>query len=321
MRQDWVGLRSERGEVLNVKLRGVAAVLWACLMFWSASVYADLPSPAAGKPGIGQTNVGDLAMSFGEQKALEQKLARSVVAVYAESAQNHPPARGKRVFDGAAAAVFASDVADIAKPEFVPSDDKTDNARSNSFFDGSYRRVSSPFAQEDAKPGHKQAKRQYYLTTADWLTGAQKVTVSAGRRELAARIEYRDDAQNVAVLSTERDPAIESAAIYDFEGNGNVLPGAAFLLLQPDSVYRRMTAHALSLTQHHAYATSNHAARNGYPMFARNGELVGLSVGPVPTHTQAYIVHAGLIDRALHPQKYDRTAKETIELRELSGDK
>ncbi len=306
---------------MDVKARCGRAVLSACLMLGSASVYADLPAPVAGKPGIGQTKVGDLALSFGEQKALEQKLARSVVAVYAESAQNHLPVRGKRTFDGAAAAVFASDVADIATPEFEPCEDKTDDARSSSFFDGSYRRASSPFAQNDAKPGHKQAKRQYYLTTADWLTGAQRVTVSAGRREIEARIEYRDDAQNVAVLSTERDPAIEPAAIYDFEGNNNALPGAAFLLLQPNSAYRRMTAHALALTQHHAYATSNHAARNGYPMFARNGELVGLSVGPVPTHTQAYIVHAGLIDRALHPKKYDRSATETIELRELSGAK
>ena len=289
-----------------------------CTIGLCQTAHAQLPTFVAGRPGVSQAHVGDMAMTYGEQTALERRLAKAVVVVRAQGDSVHPLAQGTRVFDGAAVAISASALTDVIDPEFVASDDtaKPESNHAHSFFDDSYRRSSSPFADKTPPKRESDAMRQYFLTTADWLTGAKKITVALDKRNYEAKLEYCDDAQNVAILSTQRLPNIEPVSIYDFAANDDILPGVAFLLLQPQSTYQQLTQHVFSLQQSHTYATSNHVARNGYPMFTRQGELVGLSVGPAPTHTQASIVHSGLIDRALHPQKYSRTTIEKIELQE-----
>lgn len=307
---------------MKIHLYGVCMVSAVGIMLSSLGVLqparAQLPTPTTQRPGVSQAQVGDMVMTYGEQTALERRLAKAVVVVRAEYGKQHSLALDARVFDGAAAAIHASALAEVVEIAFasesVGKAPVQDSA--HSFFDDSYRRASSPFADKSPEEREPQAKRQYFLTTADWLTGARNITIARDKKDYPAKLEYRDDAQNVAVLSTTPLPGIESVSIYDFDAHEAILPGVAFLLLQPQTLYQRMTQHVFSLMQSHVYATSNHAARNGYPMFTRQGELVGLSVGPTPAHTQAYIVHAGLIDRALHPKKYSRTKIEKIELQE-----
>lgn len=302
---------------------GIALTL-ALSLFSCALAHADLPSPVSGQPAIEQTRASDLVLTDKERRSLESRLAQSVVVIKAEQPQNHQLAMNGIRFDGAGVAVSASSVSEVLALESTENldvrkdvEENANSLRSSTFFDETHRRVSSPFAARSAPTREIVSTRQYYLTTADWLTGAAKVGIEIKGRVYAAQMEYRDDAQNVAILSTSPISGVKSASIYDFDAHGKTLPGVIYLLLNPGSSYQSMTQHTLSLGAFHEYATTNHTARNGYPIFSKEGEIVGLTVGPVPTHTQAYVVHAGLLDRALHPRKYDRTTIEEIELSPL----
>ena len=160
-----------------------------CTIGLCQTAHAQLPTFVAGRPGVSQAHVGDMAMTYGEQTALERRLAKAVVVVRAQGDSVHPLAQGTRVFDGAAVAISASALTDVIDPEFVASDDtaKPESNHAHSFFDDSYRRSSSPFADKTPPKRESDAMRQYFLTTADWLTGAKKITVALDKTRIPRR--------------------------------------------------------------------------------------------------------------------------------------
>ena len=114
----------------------------------------------------------------------------------------------------------------------------------------------------------------------------------------------------MALLSIERTVEVQSVELYP---ETNIIPGIVYVVLNPDSMYERMTQHVLSVTEENRYGTANMQARNGYPLFDEMGRLVGLAVGPEPSHRSTRVVHPKLLDMALHPSKYSNEQIEEID--------
>ena len=191
--------------------------------------------------------------------------------------------------------------------EILPDDDKLTEAGVHSsrqgtgFFDSGLEYASSPFHKPPVPQKEMTTRRQYFLTTADWLTMSQSFEIVVDHRRIKARLDYRNDAENVALLSIERQKGIISVDVYP---EADRIPGVVYVVLNPDSIYERMTQHVLNITENNRYGTANMQARNGYPLFDEMGRLVGLSVGPEPAHRFTRVVHPRLLDIALHPSKY-----------------
>lgn len=254
-----------------------------------------------------------LAMSDTSRKKLQKKLEHAVVTVYAWQPAVHELAESGVGFDGAAVAVLPEAVAEVLPKDVVQEETEPEPPKRNrsSFFDRGLDKLSSPFAQREARQTKHQSGRQYYLTTADWLTNSTVFEIEAFGKRLKARMEYRDDAQNVAILSTAFSEKLEPVNILDPE---ETLPSLVFVLLNPNTIYESFTQHVLHVPHMHLYGTATLKARNGYPVFGVQGELAGLMVGPDKSNSKGWVVHSGLLDRALHPQKYSRVKVEEIKL-------
>lgn len=266
----------------------------------------------------GQTREKDL--TYLERENLHKRLKTAVFMAYSYQPKKHPLMQNGLVFDGAVVAVKSECILDI-----IPKDDVTELPAEeakphnpSSFFDQDLHYVSSPFQKKPESKNQFQTGKQYYLTTADWLTNSTKFEIVIQNHKIPAKLEYRDDSQNVALLSTQKYPSnqVEGVSIYSSEDR---IPSHVFVLLSPESRYESFTQHELTVSQEHLYGNINLVVRNGYPVFYLDGSLVGLIVGPEKSNTSARIVHPALLDRAIHPAKYDRSQTETIDLIEYGG--
>lgn len=279
------------------------------------SAYGQLPTPESRRIGSAAVTAQDLSLTLQGRQALQTRLRHAVVMVTARMPKQHDLALSGRIFDGAAVAIQASYVADVLGERFEESSEKpqTNQARTNSIFNTESARATSPFADRRPKAAPRAAKVQYYLTTADWLTLAESLDMTIDGKTVAARVVHRDESQNVCILSTARQSFIEPVEVMDAIPENATLPALVYLLLSPGTRHESLTQHVLTVSDENAYGLSNHTARNGYALFDARGILVGLSVGPAPTHTQSTIVHPGLFERALHPERYRRIQKEVID--------
>ena len=285
---------------------------------FSLTAYGQLPSPESRRVGATAVTAQDLSLTVQARQALQARLHHAVVSAVARMPKQHDLATSGRVFDGAAVAIQASYVAEVLGERFEEATEnqqtnQTSQPRTSSIFQADLARASSPFADRNPKTAPRVANVQYYLTTADWLTLAESITLTIDGKTVEARVVHRDDSQNICILSTARQSFIEPIDVMDAIPENDTLPALVYLLLNPGTRYESLTQHILTVSDEIAYGLSNHTARNGYALFDARGVLVGLSVGPAPTHTQSYIVHPGLFDRALHPSRYQRIRKEVID--------
>ena len=283
----------------------------ACgILLAAGNAYADLPKPTQ-RPEISGVHADSIAISYNAQQALQGKLAKSVYIVYARQPRPNDLASDGIVLDGAAVAIRSEAIQDIMpKDDALTEDTAKPGKKGSGFFDSGLESVSSPFHKPPEPQKTFTSKRQYFLTTADWLTMSDTIEIVVQQRRIQARLDYRDDAQNVALLSIEKNAAIQSVDVY---ADIDLIPGLVYVVLNPGSVYERMTQHVLSVEEENRYGTANMQARNGYPLFDETGRLVGLSVGPEPSRRFTRIVHPKLLDMALHPAKYSRESVEEVE--------
>ena len=274
---------------------------------------SELPQPPQ-KPDDALVQADQAMLTDTGRRALQQKLKNSVFTVTATPHTNHALV-SERHFDGAAVAVTPETVREV-----LPADSFVEtvapappaNKPPTSFFDRGLSEVSSPFSQRNAQAPTLTSDHQYYLTTADWLTGSSAVQIRIHGKNIPARITHRDDANNIAILESQPQPNISPVNVYPAD---RPQPQLVYVLLNPDSIYESLTQHTLHAPQPHLYGTVSHlTARNGYPIFTSTGELAGLTIGPDTAHTKAFAAHTGVLDRALHPKSYDRTTIEKITL-------
>ncbi len=291
-------------------MKYVVTLLLLCL---ALPAFAELPAYDQQRAETVIMTSEQFAMSDTARRTLQKRLDHAVFTMFAFQPPSHRLADRGLSFDGACVAVSAEAVQEIVKSSDLTEEDIPEpQHHSHSFFDRDLDKVSSPFAERKSADKRVKSSRQFYLTTADWLTWSESFEIEIQGKRVKARLDYRDEAQNVAVLSTTQNPSVQPVDIFDAQ---KPIPSVVFLLLSPNSFYESMTQHVLNVTEMHQYGTSNMTARNGYPLFSSKGELVGLSVGPNTARTRADIVHPGLLDRALHPQKYDRTKTEKLDLK------
>ncbi|MBQ9394830.1 MAG: hypothetical protein IJU23_04855 [Proteobacteria bacterium] len=282
------------------------------ILFTASSAYADLPRLETISSDAQLVDIDQTPLTFDDQKALQTRLEKAVFQLFVTNVKANM-IQGPIVLDGTAVAVSPEAVKDVIKTTDIVEEtpDETKKPASRGFFGVGLDRVSSPFPHEVKSATKYRSDRQFYLTTADWLTLAEKCEIDIQGNRIEARVEYRDNAQNVAILSTPNNPFIEPVEVHDGD---SPIPGLVYLLLNPNGMFESLTAHTLAVSQAHLYGSSNHTARNGYPIFSKSGALVGLSVGPGTSKTHSAIVHSKILDRALHPEKFDRTTVEEIKL-------
>ena len=262
-----------------------------------------------------------IVVSLGQMTELQNRLEFAVFPAYSTRPREFELQAAEMEFDGAAVAVMPEDVREILpkKPTAVPEQQaelpKSAPAHptSHSFFSNDLENVSSPFHKKAESKTVYNDSRQYFLTTADWLTFSESFEVELFGQKVPATLEYRDDQQNLAVLSTKRDPRVRPVKII---APDQPIPQTVFVLLSPGSIFESLTQHVLSISEMHLYGSADLTARNGYPIFSIDGDLAGLSVGPTTSQKNTSVVHPGLIDRALHPQKYSNIIREEIKLQE-----
>ena len=282
------------------------------VLLTATNAYADLPRPDTFTDDSQLVDIDMTPLSLDEQKELQTRLEKAVFQLFVTNIKGNMM-QAPIVLDGIAVAIFPEDVKDVVKTDDIveaPPEEERKPAKKG-FFGVGLERKSSPFPHEVKRAPKYLAGRQYYLTTADWLTLQEKCEVVIQDNRVEARVEYRDNAQNVAILSTPNDPFIEPVHVHDGD---RPIPALVYLLLNPNARFESLTAHNLVVQQAHLYGSANHTARNGYPLFSKSGALVGLSVGPGSSKTHSAVVHSKILDRALHPEKYDRTTVEEIKL-------
>ena len=280
-------------------------------MLLPALAHAELPQPPQ-KPDEALIQADQAMITDTGHRALQQKLRNSVFTVTATPHTNHALV-SERHFDGAAVAVTPETVREVLPADsFVETvAPAPENPKPHtSFFDRGLAESTSPFSKRQPPAKTITSEHQYYLTTADWLTGSDSVNIRVSGKDIPAKIAYRDEANNVAILESQPQPDIHPVPVYSPE---RAQPQFVYVLLSPGTIYETLTQHTLHAPDPHLYGTIPHlTARNGYPIFASTGELCALTVGPDTAHTKAFAAHPGVLDRALHPQKYDRTTLETI---------
>ncbi len=246
--------------------------------------------------------------------ALKRQAQKAVFVVNAYHAPSHRLAESGTHYDGACVAIThcpgSEEVSELN--ETVDSPQKT-KPKSYSHFDRDLASVSSPFAARN-KPTTKTATptAQCYLTTADWLTGAEKIEIIVNNTKVSAEVALRDDRQNIVVLKTLPRQNVSGLEIAPYDAPQSP---TAYALLNPGSAYESFSQQSFVITQPHLYGTTSLTARNGYPLINAKGQIVGLTVAPVTTRTHAEVVHYMLIDRAFFPEKYDQTITEKSELK------
>ena len=289
----------------------LAAMLTLAGMLVPAFALAELPQPAP-KPDDALVQADQAMLTDTGRRALQQKLKNSVFTVTATPHTNHALV-SERHFDGAAVAVTPETVREVLPADsFVETDAPApENPKPHtSFFDRGLAESTSPFSKRQPPAKTVTSSHQYYLTTADWLTGSDSVKIRVNGKDISAKIAHRDEANNIAILESQPQPDIQPVPVYSPE---RAQPQFVYVLLSPGTIYETLTQHTLHAPEPHLYGTVSHlTARNGYPFFASTGELCGLTVGPDTAHTKAFAAHPGVLDRALHPKKYDSTTVETI---------
>ena len=262
----------------------------------------------------------DMPLNYQERQNLQNRLKTAVFVAFAHQPKPHELAESGLQFDGAVVAIQSSHALDIIpKDEITEAPPKPANPHNpSSFFDTDLNYVSSPFQKRPEPQSNLHTGKQYYLTTADWLTNSTSFEIVINQQKIPAKLEYRDDAQNLAMLSTPIFPESQVNGVEIWSPDEN-MPSQGFALLSPDTRYESFTQHPITITEEHLYGSVNLIVRNGYPLFSTDAKLLGLIVGPDLSRTTAKVVHSGLIDRALHPQKYDRTKTETIEVIKYGG--
>ena len=290
------------------------AIVFCGVLLYAIPAVAQRPATDFNPVASTAVLAGELDVSYTAREQLQRKLEKSVFQVYARQPKAHPLAESAPEFDGAAVAVETRVVKNVVTHEaFQEATPTPETGNPYSVFDRGLDRASSPFAHKQNDETPLTSSKQYYLTTADWMTNAERIDIQIGDKKYHAQLEFRDDAQNVVILSTPAMTNVKGVPLYNPD---EPMPALVFVLLNPGSPYESLTQHTLSVSQMHRYATANMTARNGYPLFTVRGELAGLCVGPAPAQTLAYVVHPGVLDRALNPKKYDRTSLENVDLTE-----
>lgn len=248
-------------------------------------------------------------VSFDRMDALKTELRKAVFVVRTTQAPVHTLASAGVSFDGACVALEKC-------PEGLTDGVKTEELvvavedNPYSFFGRDLEQYSSPFASREARAAQEAGEATCYLTTADWLTNVASVQIVIDDRPVQAQVVKRDEAQNVAILRTPYQAFVKGRHVAAFDAPQSPV---AYALLEPGKMYESFTQQSFSIDMPHLYGKTSLLARNGYPLFNVQGEIVGLTVSPIPGRTKANVVHYLLIDRALYPEKYDRTVNEKTE--------
>lgn len=307
-----------------LKASVLATTLVLSTIGFAPEILAQLPRPVIAQP---QDLRSSKLNNDAEREALQKSLLKSVFRVEVEAQKPHILAQNAPKFDGAAVAISNSLAMDIKAPKAersviekaslnvysaksaAPSDldflsldkgaqtnGKRYEAARSSFFGQGLEKSTSHFekgkansdtlAQDDAAP------KQYFLTTADWLSTAQNIWIVYAKNKLTAKIEYRDEQRNLALLSTSPQDGIENRPLLPREHN---LPKTAYVLLSPQTPYETLATAELNLDDPRQYGRSSLLARHGYAFFDKEGQLIALVVGPETTHKASQIVHHRLI--------------------------
>lgn len=280
---------------------------------WASVSWAELPGIETVGVG-GKLTGGEDAeiLTDGARAKLKARLERAVFLAYAHQPPVHDLAESGVVLDGAVVAIDVREVCDILTPEFEEGATKKDigGLKSHSFFSRELASVSSPFHRKertDMPP--RRPMRQYYLTTADWLTFSDEIVVRLGGRDVVMKLEWRDEAQNVAVLSTGREDGVEGVFVLPA---GVEPPPVVYVLLHPGTIYEQMTSHRFQVFEGNRYGRVGLKARNGYAIFRGDGRLTGLCVGPDNSGDGGQAVTPEVLSRALHPERYERRSIEDV---------
>ena len=257
-------------------------------------------------------SVLEAPMSFSQQDALKNALREAVFTVRMTKASAHALASSGVSWDGACVALSTCPDG-IAAMAQAPENFAENAGSPYSVFGRDLERYSSPFAERGETKDRQGGTATCYLTTADWLTDAETIQIMIHDRPVRASLVKRDEAQNVAVLMTPFQPRVRGRTVAAFDAPQSPV---AYALLEPWKMYESFTPQSFVVDAPHLYGRTSLLARNGYPLFNSRGEIVGLTVSPLPDRTKAHVVHYMLIDRALYPEKYDRTVHEQAELRQ-----
>ncbi len=249
-------------------------------------------------------------LSFDRLDALKNDLRKAVFVVHTTQAPSHTLAAAGVSFDGACVALVSCPQG--LEDGVLAEESSVDHEHNpSSFFGRDLERYSSPFAERPPQEVRETGGAICYLTTADWLTNAASVQIMIQDRPVNAQIVKRDEAQNVAILRTTYQSSVHGRPVAAFDAPQSPV---AYVLLEPGKMYESFTQQSFVIEMPHLYGRTSLLARNGYPLFNTKGEIVGLTVSPIPDRTKALVVHYMLIDRVLYPEKYDRTVHEKTEL-------
>lgn len=248
-------------------------------------------------------------VSFDRMEALKSELRKAVFVVRTTQAPAHTLASAGVSFDGACVAL---EKCPEGMTDGVKTEETVASAEDNpySFFGRDLEQYSSPFASRESRAAQEAGVSTCYLTTADWLTHVASVQIVIEDHPVQAQVVKRDEAQNVAILRTPYQAFVKGRHVAAFDAPQSPV---AYALLEPGKMYESFTQQSFSIDMPHLYGKTSLLARNGYPLFNVHGEIVGLTVAPIPDRTKANVVHYLLIDRALYPEKYDRTVNEKTE--------
>ncbi len=242
--------------------------------------------------------------------ALKKQARDAVFVVHATQAPNHVLATHGVSFDGACVALKqCPEAVDVPTTSEVMANEPEHNP--NSFFGRGLDRATSPFAKREAPETTVNQTAQCYLTTADWLTNSQKIDIIVHKKPVTADIVLRDDAQNVVVLQTRPVAGVHGLELAPYDAPQTPF---AYALINPDETFENFSEQSFVIDMPHRYGLTSLTARNGYPLINAHAQIVGLTVNQTSDHTRSTVVHYGLIDRALNPEKYDRTVTERSEL-------
>lgn len=249
-------------------------------------------------------------LSFDRLDALKNDLRKAVFVVHTTQAPSHTLAAAGVSFDGACVALVSCPQG-LEDGVVAEESARDQEANPSSFFGRDLERYSSPFAERPPQNSAATGAATCYLTTADWLTNVATIQIMINDRPVSAQVVKRDEAQNVAILRTSFQASVRGRTVAPFDAPQSPV---AYVLLEPGKMYESFTQQSFVIELPHLYGKTSLLARNGYPLFNAKGEIVGLTVSPIPDRTKAHVVHYMLIDRVLYPEKYDRTIHEETEL-------
>lgn len=254
--------------------------------------------------------VAEPPLRTSEIDALHKRAKMAIFVVKSHQDPSHKLALNATQFDGACAALArCPQNIDMTVPKQDESNYNTKS--SNSFFERGLDKVSSPFAaRKSSQETSETQPLQCYITTADWLTNASNIEIIINSKSVKAIPVVRNDKQNVLILKTAPQNGVKGLEIASFDAPQ---PPVAFALIHPNSIYESFSQQSFVISAPHLYAVTSLTARNGYPLINSRAQIVGLTVSQTVDRTRSNVVHYQLIDRALYPEKYDRTVTEKSE--------